>query len=297
MGRLDEKVAIVTGSGRGIGRATAKLFGAEGAKVVVLSRTPENVERVVADIQADGGEALGVVCDIADPHQITASVKKVIEEYGRIDILVNNAFDPSAVLSSVIDLSTEQLQRNFEMGPIAYLRMMQACYPHLKASGEGRIINFGSTAGVVAIEGYAPYGMAKEAVRALTRSAARVGHRRDHRQQPSPGGGHMGSCRIRRTTADQCARPLRIAREGRRARRTLPLQPRRAVFDRIQLRPRRRLHDRRRTLNLGDEGRLSGLRRLRSPDSWCVPSCRTYCGPRPLTRRPSPRRWACLQAA
>lgn len=173
MGRLDEKVAIVTGSGRGIGRATAKLFGAEGAKVVVLSRTPENVERVVADIQADGGEALGVVCDIADPHQITASVKKVIEEYGRIDILVNNAFDPSAVLSSVIDLSTEQLQRNFEMGPIAYLRMMQACYPHLKASGEGRIINFGSTAGVVAIEGYAPYGMAKEAVRALTRSAAR----------------------------------------------------------------------------------------------------------------------------
>ncbi|WP_392840038.1 SDR family NAD(P)-dependent oxidoreductase [Streptomyces sp. LN500] len=172
MGRLDEKVAIVTGSGRGIGRATAKLFGAEGAKVVVLSRTPENVERVVADIQADGGEALGVVCDIADPHQITASVKKVIEEYGRIDILVNNAFDPSAVLSSVIDLSTEQLQRNFEMGPIAYLRMMQACYPHLKASGEGRIINFGSTAGVVAIEGYAPYGMAPRTRVPLCRRSA-----------------------------------------------------------------------------------------------------------------------------
>src|SRR5206468_7561796 len=66
-----------------------------------------------------------------------------------------------------------QLQRNFEMGPIAYLRLMQACYPHLKASGEGRVINFGSMAGVIGLAGYGPYNMAKEAVRALTRTAAR----------------------------------------------------------------------------------------------------------------------------
>ena len=59
------------------------------------------------------------------------------------------AFDPSAVFSPVIDLSVEKLQRNFDMGPIAYLRMMQACYPHLKASGEGRIINFGSASGLL----------------------------------------------------------------------------------------------------------------------------------------------------
>lgn len=77
------------------------------------------------------------------------------------------------VFSSVVELSAEQLQRNFEMGPIAYLRTMQACYPHLKASGEGRVINFASLAGVVGMQGYAPYNMAKEAVRALTRSAAR----------------------------------------------------------------------------------------------------------------------------
>ena len=86
---------------------------------------------------------------------------------------MNNAFDPSVVFSSVVELSAEQLQRNFEMGPIAYLRTMQACYPHLKASGEGRVINFASLAGVVGMQGYAPYNMAKEAVRALTRSAAR----------------------------------------------------------------------------------------------------------------------------
>ncbi|MCB5183954.1 SDR family oxidoreductase [Methylobacillus gramineus] len=173
MGKLDGKVAIVTGAGRGIGRATAKLLAAEGAKVAVVSLTPGNVDKVVAEIESVGGSALGVVCDIGDQEQIQAAINNVAAIFGRIDILVNNAFDSSAPFSSILDLSAEQLQRNFDLGPIAYLRTMQAAYPYLKASGEGRVINFGSLAGVIGLVGYGPYNMAKEAVRALTRTAAR----------------------------------------------------------------------------------------------------------------------------
>lgn len=173
MGKLTGKVAIVAGAGRGIGRATAELFAAEGAKVAVLSFTPANVNAVVDHIQSTGGIALGVVCDLSYGEQIAEAVAKVVQTFGGIDILVNVAFDPTVVQSSILDLSIEQLQRNFDMGPIAYLRTMQACYPYLKASGEGRVINFASLAGVLGMSPYGPYNLAKEAVRALTRSAAR----------------------------------------------------------------------------------------------------------------------------
>jgi len=173
MTRLNGKIAIVIGAGRGIGRATAKLFAAEGAKVAALSLTQANIDAVVTDIEDQGGTALGVPCDVSDAGQIREAVAKVVQTWGGVDILVNNAFDPAAVFSPVIDLTAEQLQRNFDLGPVAYLRTMQACYPYLKASGEGRVINLASAGGLLGMTGYAPYGMAKEAVRALTRVAAR----------------------------------------------------------------------------------------------------------------------------
>ena len=118
-----------------------------------MSLTPANVDSVVADIEAAGGRALGIPCDLGSADQINAAVDKVATTCGGIDILVNNAFDPSAPFSSITDLSVEKLQRNFDLGPIAYLRTMQAAYPHLKASGAGRVINFGSMAGVMGLAG------------------------------------------------------------------------------------------------------------------------------------------------
>jgi NAD(P)-dependent dehydrogenase (short-subunit alcohol dehydrogenase family) len=173
MGRLDGKVALVTGAGRGIGRAISRLFASEGAKVAVLSYTPANIDRVVGEIEAAGGTALGVACDIGNAEQIEAGVDKVIAAFGQLDILVNNAFDMSSAMSSVVDLSAEQLQRQFDTGPVAYLRMMQACYPHLAARGDARVINFGSSVGIRGTAGFTPYAMAKEAIRGLTRVAAR----------------------------------------------------------------------------------------------------------------------------
>lgn len=173
MGRLEGKIALVTGASRGIGRATAIRFGAEGAKVAVLARTVADLDRVVGEIETAGGTALAIPSDIGSADQIKAAVDKVVATYGGLDILVNNAFNPSVALGAVLDLSVEQLQSNFDAGPIAYLRFMQAAYPHLKASEQGRIINFASLAGVSGLVGMGPYSMAKEAVRALTRTAAR----------------------------------------------------------------------------------------------------------------------------
>lgn len=172
MGRLAGKVAIITGSGRGIGRAIARRFALEGATIGVLSITPANVERTVGEITEAGGTALGVVCDVSDPKQIKASVERVAQQFGTIDILVNNAFEFTSVMSSVLDLEVAKLQRQFDTGPIACLHFMQACYPYLERHG-GRVINFASSVGLQGTAGIAPYAMAKEAIRALTRVAAR----------------------------------------------------------------------------------------------------------------------------
>jgi len=179
MGKLDGKTAIVTGAGRGIGRAIAIEYAREGANVVVSSRTPTTVETVVKEIQAAGGEAIGSVCDVASHDQIRATVAETVTKYGTVDILVNNAqgFGTAAAPTGSPDyhkleeFPEDEWDFTILTGLKASLWAMQEVFPYMKRNG-GKIINFGSGNGIGAMKGTAAYNATKEAIRSLTRTAA-----------------------------------------------------------------------------------------------------------------------------
>ncbi len=171
MGQLDGKVAIVTGAGRGIGRAVALLFAREGARVAVVSRTASTVRDVVAAIEAAGGTALGIACDVTDKAQIMDAVNRTVASFGTVDILVNNAHDTRDLQVSFVDTTDAMLEKQHAYF-MATVRFMRACFPHLKER-RGRVINLGSVVGVIGGHKMLAYGAAKEAIRQATRVAAR----------------------------------------------------------------------------------------------------------------------------
>jgi 2-hydroxycyclohexanecarboxyl-CoA dehydrogenase len=178
--RLAGKVAVVTGASRGIGRAIAKAYGAEGASVVVASRNADAVTAVAEDIEQFGGQAVGVGCDVGRRDQVFAMIQAAVDRYGTVDILVNNAqgfgteASPAAtpVLHGLEHFDEDEWEYTFRTGPTATMWAMKAAFPHMKETG-GKIINFGSAAGMHGGIGSAAYNGAKEAIRALSRTAAR----------------------------------------------------------------------------------------------------------------------------
>ncbi len=170
-GRLEVKVAVVTGGGQGIGRGIAKAFAAEGANIAIIDIDPDTAQSAAVECAGRGVESIGLRCDVSDRDQVDEAVARVVERFGGIDIVVNSA------LAKVKVQPFEQtplagIEKMYRVGYLGVVNLMQASLPHLRER-RGNVINFGSGAGIGAGAGYASYGPVKEAVRAITRIAAR----------------------------------------------------------------------------------------------------------------------------
>jgi NAD(P)-dependent dehydrogenase (short-subunit alcohol dehydrogenase family) len=173
VGRFDQRVAVVTGAADGIGRGVARRLASEGARVVVADIQGDKGEETVRELRQDfGATAVAVRADVTDKDDVLAMIAVATGEWGRLDILVNNAWG-GGQLSRLEHKTDELLAHGMAMAYFGPFWAMQAAFPTMKANGGGRIVNMCSLNGVNAHIGTTEYNCAKEALRALTRTAAR----------------------------------------------------------------------------------------------------------------------------
>jgi 2-deoxy-D-gluconate 3-dehydrogenase len=167
---LAGKVAVVTGAGRGLGRAIAETLSAAGAAVTVASRTEAQLASFVAETEARGGRALAVPTDVADEHAVQVLVDRTVEAFGSIDVLVNN----SGVLSSVPLLKQEAADwdRIIATNLRGTYLVTRAVGAHLVAQGSGKIINIASNFGLMGVANHAAYATSKAGLIAFTKCMA-----------------------------------------------------------------------------------------------------------------------------
>ncbi|MCA9509953.1 MAG: SDR family NAD(P)-dependent oxidoreductase [Myxococcota bacterium] len=169
---LSGRVAIVTGGTRGIGLGIVRVLARAGMKLVVTGRRAERLERVSAELAEGGFPHVALQADHARAESSRAVVERAAADFGRVDALVANAQSYRPV-TPLADVTERDFDTVLETGPKGTLWLMQAVLPHMRALGRGRIVTFGSAMGNTGAPGYGPYAAAKEAVRSLTRTAAR----------------------------------------------------------------------------------------------------------------------------
>lgn len=173
---LAGKVALITGASRGIGAATARDLASRGVKVVLAARDRERCAQLATAIEADGGIADSVACDVAEYASVEAAVEHAIALYGQLDILVNNAglIDP---IARITNMDVDAWGQVIDVNVKGVFHGLRAALPHMVERGSGAIVNLSSGAATSALEGWSHYCSSKAAALSLTRCAhTEVGH-------------------------------------------------------------------------------------------------------------------------
>ena len=151
MDRLKDKVVILSGGNSGIGACAAKLFAAEGAKVVISARRVEALDAVAEEIRQAGGEVLAIPCDISKPEQCAAVVAKTVETFGTVDVLVNNAGVLDSGLDAIEKISDETIDRLVDTNTKGTLYLTREAAKVLMAKKSGSIVNVASKAAIICL--------------------------------------------------------------------------------------------------------------------------------------------------